>query len=91
MIYMFCYDISNSKRLTKVAKTLENYGLRVQKSFFQCDMSKNDMIELKNRLLKIINIKKDSLFIYPLCEDCSNRVIKDGHGDILKLSNFEIL
>jgi len=91
MIYMFCYDISNAKRLRKVAKILENYGMRVQKSFFQCDMDKSSMDELKNKLLKLINKRKDSLFIYPLCEDCVNRVIKDGKGDIIKLESYEII
>jgi len=91
MIYMVCYDISNPKRLGKVAKVLENHGMRIQKSFFQCEMNKENMINLKNKLLKIINRRKDSLFIYPLCEDCSNKAITDGNGKILKLTNFEIL
>ena len=88
---MFCYDISNPKKLRKVAKILENYGMRIQKSFFQCDMDKDNMDELKNKLLKVINKRKDSLFIYPLCEDCSSKAIKDGHGDIIKLSSYEII
>ncbi len=88
---MFCYDISSAKRLRKVAKILENYGLRIQKSFFQCEMSKDEMNRLKDLLLKVINSRKDSLFIYPLCEDCNNKVIKDGNGEIIKISSYEII
>jgi len=88
---MICYDISNPKRLRKTAKILVNYGMRVQKSFFQCDMKKEEMINLKDRLLKVINTRKDSLFIYPLCEDCSNKAITDGNGELLKIKSFEIL
>jgi len=91
MIYMVCYDISDDKRLKKIAKILENYGLRVQKSFFQCDMSKDEIEILKNKLLKVIKQKKDSLFIYPLCADCSQRAIKDGTGELIKLQNYDIL
>ncbi len=91
MIYMFCYDIANPKRLTKVAKTLENFGIRIQYSFFQCEISKNQVEKLKKALLKQIDTKQDKLFIYPLCEKCSQKVKTDGLGKILKITTFEII
>ena len=91
MIYMFCYDISDPKRLRKSAKILENYGIRVQLSFFQCEMKKQMMEELKEDLLSVINTKEDFLFVYPLCDDCSNSVYTDGTGDVIRISTFEIL
>ena len=91
MIYMIYYDITNPKRLRNVAKVMENYGIRVQKSFFQCEMKGERMEELKLILLKKINKRKDSLFIYPLCEDCSRKAITDGKGDILKIETFKII
>jgi len=42
-------------------------------------------------LLEVIDIKKDYLYIYPLCEGCSDKVISDGEGEILKISTYEIL
>ena len=33
MMYFISYDIADPKRLKAVAKMLENYGLRIQKSF----------------------------------------------------------
>jgi len=62
MIYLFCYDIADPKRLRKTAKILENYGLRIQKSFFQCELGEEEAADLKYKLLKVINKKKDSLF-----------------------------
>ena len=58
MIYFISYDIANPKRLCKVAKTLENYGLRVQYSFFECEMNQKIMENLKpeNHLVKAILI-----------------------------------
>ena len=88
---MFCYDIANPKRLSKVAKTLENYGIRIQKSFFQCEMERKNMIELRDALLKTIKRKKDSLFIYPICDDCNSKAIVDGNGNLLKISSFTII
>jgi len=88
---MFCYDISNEKRLGKVAKILEQSGIRVQKSFFQCEMSNEKKDELRDRLLKVINIRQDSLFIYPLCDRCSKKAITDGNGELINLEVFQIL
>ena len=91
MIYMVCYDIANPKRLRKTAKVLENFGIRVQYSFFQCDSPSEKMQELKERVLQIIDKRKDSFFIYPLCADCSKKAIVDGKGEIIKLQSFEII
>lgn len=91
MIYMVCYDISNNKRLHKAAKKLEQFGIRVQKSFFQCEMESDRMERMKRELLRIINRKQDSLFIYPLCEKCSRGALTDGMGEVIRISTFEII
>ncbi len=91
MIYMMCYDISDPKRLAKTAKTLENYGIRVQKSFFQCEMRKSMMEGLKQDILKIINVEQDFFFVYPLCDDCTRKAVKIGKGEIIKLEAYEII
>ena len=56
MMYFISYDIANPKRLVKIAKTLENFGLRVQYSFFECEMEKEQLNNLKRALLDIINL-----------------------------------
>ncbi len=90
MIYMICYDIRSPKRLRKTAKILENFGLRVQKSFFQCEISTKGMEELKRNILSEINVKEDYFSIYPLCEQCSKKAVQDGPGELVKLEAFEI-
>lgn len=91
MIFMICYDISNEKRLRMVAKTLEKYGLRVQKSFFQLETDKKILDKIVRDLLEILNLKEDYLFIYPLCESCTRKAIKQGKGELIRLEAFEIL
>lgn len=91
MMYFVCYDIADPKRLRNVAKTLENFGLRVQYSFFQCDMPHKIMEDLKNKLLAMININEDSLRIYPICEDCLGKTVKMGKGSIFEPKTFQIL
>ena len=91
MIYLVCYDISQAKRLRRTAKILENFGLRVQKSFFQCEMEQKRMVDLREQVLAVIDSGKDYFFIYPLCEDCSRKALTDGTGELIRLVAFEIL
>ena len=91
MVYFISYDVANSKRLRKVAKMLENYGLRIQYSFFECEMEKARLEELRDSLLEIIDLRHDSLRIYPLCEDCLGKCSSMGEGDIFVFQDFQIL
>ena len=91
MIYFVTYDISNPKRLSKVSKMLENFGFRVQYSFFECEMEKSKMTEIKAALLDVINLKEDSLKIYPLCSDCLKNVSSVGNGSVFIPQTFMIL
>lgn len=91
MIYFISYDVSNAKRLNKVAKTLENFGIRIQFSFFECEMEKTQLEELKSSLLEILDKKEDNLLIYPLCEDCVSKTTTLGKGNIFIPKTFEIL
>ena len=91
MIYFISYDVAEPKRLHKIAKTLENFGIRIQFSFFECEMEKEQLEELKSALLKILNKKEDSLRIYPLCQDCAAKTESLGKGDIFIPKTFEIL
>jgi CRISPR-associated protein Cas2 len=74
-----------------MAKLLEDHGIRIQKSFFQCDINKDRLEFLKRAMLKIIRTREDSLFIYPLCEDCLKLTETTGTGSLIKIEDFEIL
>ena len=90
-MYFVSYDIANPKRLKKVAKTLENFGIRIQYSFFECEMEKSRLESLKSNLLGQMNLKEDSLRIYPLCEDCLKNTCTLGEGNIYVPQKFMIL
>ncbi|HZK19571.1 MAG TPA: CRISPR-associated endonuclease Cas2 [Treponemataceae bacterium] len=91
MTYFIAYDICDPKRLRNVAKTLENFGLRIQYSFFECEMDTVIFEKLKAELLNIINTDKDSLHFYPLCDDCLKKTKSLGDGNIYIPRSYEIL
>ncbi|WP_165221126.1 CRISPR-associated endonuclease Cas2 [Aquisphaera insulae] len=68
--YLVAYDISNDKRLRKVATTCEDFGIRRQYSVFTCRLTATDMVRLKSRLYDIIDLDQDQVLIIPLCARC---------------------
>lgn len=68
--YLVAYDISDAKRLRKVAKTCEDFGFRRQYSVFLCRLTATDIVRLKSRLYDIIDLDKDQVLFIPLCNRC---------------------
>ena len=79
MMVLVTYDVSTiseagKKRLHKVAKQCQNYGQRVQNSVFECILDPAQLTQLKNQLIKIINMDEDSLRFYYLGNEWKTRV-----------------
>lgn len=74
MVYLICYDIVNDRRRTKVAQLLCGYGLRVQKSVFECDLEERQLAWLEQALLKQVNLAEDQIRVYPLSKPCRQKV-----------------
>ncbi|AEF81180.1 CRISPR-associated endonuclease Cas2 [Leadbettera azotonutricia] len=91
MTYLFAYDISDCHRRNLVAKKLEQFGFRIQRSIFQCDVSPSVAEDIKLALRRYINEKEDSLLIYPLCADCLEKACIIGNRTLPPVSSYEIL
>lgn len=85
------YDISSPRRLARVARLLESFGLRIQKSVFQCDLTPETYVSLKHRLLRLIHKKQDSLVFIPVCSRCKLKTIYRGTAKIFQFKDFLIL
>ena len=73
MLYLICYDIVNNRRRNKVAKLLETYGLRVQKSVFECVLDDKQYEYLSKCLLRLLNKREDQIRFYPLSAHVRNK------------------
>ena len=49
MRYLVSYDISDPKRLRKVARSLEGFGVRLQYSVFECPLDDDAAGETEGR------------------------------------------
>lgn len=64
--YLVAYDISDDRRLRRVAATMESYGDRAQYSVFLCDLSRAEMADLRHDLGTIIDQTEDYVLIVDL-------------------------
>lgn len=79
MLILIGYDIADPKRLSRVAKTCENYGLRVQYSFFECHLDQALFDRLWAKLNTLIDAEHDRLIAYQLDQLTANRTLTAGN------------
>ena len=78
MLVLITYDVNitsngGKTRLRRVAKQCLNYGQRVQNSVFECIVDSAQCVEIKHKLLKIIDTERDSLRFYYLGNNYQNK------------------
>jgi CRISPR-associated protein Cas2 len=73
MRYVIAYDIVNDKRRKKVSEILEGYGVRVNYSVFEAELSSNELEKIKTELKKIVSKKHDSVRFYHICRNCEKK------------------
>ena len=86
MYVIITYDVekkkkSGNKRLRDVAKICKNYGQRVQNSVFELQIYPADLVEIKNKLERVIDKQRDSIRIYNLGKNRERRVETLGKDD----------
>jgi len=96
MLVLISYDVSTKtsegrRRLRQVAKTCEDYGIRVQNSVFECLVNPAQFVVLKQKLIDICDERKDSLRFYFLGSNWKRRVEHYGAKKTLDLESDPII
>ena len=83
MLILVTYDVSTvekegRRRLRRVAQACKDYGTRVQKSVFECQLGQKEWAQLRGRLLQEMETEQDSLRFYFLDETAVKRT--EHHG-----------
>lgn len=66
MLTLVAYDISDPKRLRRVAETCENFGVRVQYSVFECRLAEEEFEDFWLQLLEHIDEDADRIVAYKI-------------------------
>jgi len=83
MMVLITYDVSfesegGERRLRRIAKHCLDYGMRVQYSVFECEVTPAQWVELKNKLLNEYDAETDSLRFYQLGSKWKHKI--EHHG-----------
>lgn len=96
MMLVVTYDVNTTeaageKRLRKVAKICERYGVRVQNSVFEVLVDAAQLVTLKSELERIIDMKNDSVRFYRLGNTYQNRIDVMGKMSVVQAGSELIL
>jgi CRISPR-associated protein Cas2 len=85
MWIIVAYDVctetkSGRRRLRRVAQVCKDYGQRVQKSVFECQVNEMKFEQLRRKLLKEIDKEEDNLRLYRLTEPRDDHVETYGQS-----------
>ena len=89
MITLITYDITEPKRLNNMRRFLKEYGLRTQKSVFECDIDDVAIRRIRAYCRDNLDLEKDSVRIYRICSRCINKVVISGLG--LKVTQLDYM
>lgn len=67
------YDIASERRLYRVERICEDYGIRIQQSVFECDLSEKDFSDMWQELNDAIDEREDRVTCYWICAACLKR------------------
>ena len=90
MMVLVSYDVGTEteggkRRLRRVARACRDWGQRVQYSVFECDVDPAQWTVLRNRLLREIDPRADSLRFYFLGSEWRRKVEHVGAKPALDL------
>jgi CRISPR-associated protein Cas2 len=66
MLTIVAYDISDPKRLSRIARVCEDYGIRVQYSIFECHLEEREFDEFWLQLLCEMDEEEDRIVAYKI-------------------------
>jgi CRISPR-associated protein Cas2 len=84
MFIVVSYDVISDKRRNRISKLMLDYGTRVQRSVFECNLGPEQLKEMTERLLKVYDQKEDTIRVYFLCEGCVPKAHAYGVGELTK-------
>ena len=96
MMLVITYDVNTeteegARRLRKVAKLCERYGVRVQNSVFEILVDASQLVVLKAELSKIIDMERDSVRFYRLGNSYQQKIETMGREPIVQAGSALIL
>lgn len=82
MFVVVSYDVVSDKRRNRISKLMLNYGKRVQRSVFECNLNPDQLKRMVRQITGVYQEKEDTIRVYSLCEGCVPRAQTLGVGEL---------
>lgn len=91
MFVLVCFDIVDDRVRYRAVKTLKGYGVRVQKSVFECSgLTEHKFLKMVSSLEDIIDHGEDTVRYYTLCSACLKAFEFSGVGREPELQKYKV-
>jgi len=96
MLILLTYDVNvaspgGAKRLRRVAKVCEKFGVRVQNSVFELLVDPAQLVAIKAEIIRVIDAETDSVRFYRLGKNYANKVEQLGKEPLIQQNETIIL
>ena len=93
MRYVISYDIESDRTRRKLAKLLEGYGVRIQYSVCECNLTDKRFQKLYKEIFQLTSGKSDgSVRFYSICKNCEDKIVTIGKPlNELKMLQSEVI
>ncbi|MEZ0329680.1 MAG: CRISPR-associated endonuclease Cas2 [Dissulfuribacterales bacterium] len=72
--FVISYDISDNKRLAKIAKIMTKYTTRVLYSIFEGELTHEQERAVKSEVKRLLLPEEDSVIYFKLCTECADEI-----------------
>ena len=81
MNIIVAYDISDNDRRAHLAALLGTYGLRIQKSVFECIVDETALTTILAAANSLLNLDHDVFHVFPQCQNCLTERVAVGQAN----------
>lgn len=89
-MYLFSYDLENDKERRRLSNLLKGYGTRVQKSVFECPVSKSRYLSLC-RKIEELDLTSGFVLVYRLQAQQKRKMIGVVPDNLRTLDNHSFV
>jgi len=90
-LWVVCYDVHDETRLRKVARIMEQYGTRIQKSVFECWLPEEHLQKMQQAVRSELDAQTDTFRLYAVCKNCQAISESAGHTPIQTVQQYYIV
>ncbi len=91
MHVIVAYDISDNKRRERLRKSLMRFGISIQKSVFECDLTIRQIEKMQRVICSIIKVGTDNVRYYQICKTCKQEAEVFGGEPIIETKNAYVI